>query len=101
YLIGRGRGPAERSVTGGEADVQLAGTISFRNARGEETPDVGAVVIALPFAIPGNKVGTLAAAGLSPQAPRDAGRVAEMAIEELGGKCDRTDALGNYVLRLP
>jgi len=32
---------------------------------------------------------------------RDAGRIAEMAVEELGGKYERTDGLGNFVLKLP
>ena len=29
------------------------------------------------------------------------GRIAEMALEELGGKYERTDGLGNFVLKLP
>lgn len=101
YLIGRGIGPAERGASGRDADVQIAGTLTFRDARGEETPDSGAVVIALPAEIPPNRLGTLLVTGLGPLAPREAGRVAEMAIEELGGKYDRSDALGNFVLKLP
>jgi len=101
YLIGRGIGPADRGAAGPDADVQIAGTLTFRDARGEETPESGAVVIALPAEVPANKLGTLLVTGLGPQTPREAGRVAEMAIEELGGKYDRTDALGNFLLKLP
>jgi hypothetical protein len=101
YLVGRGIGPVDRSKTGGDADVQIVGTLTFRNARGEAAPDFGAVVVALPAEIPPNKVGALAVTGLTPQAPREAGRIAEMAIEELGGKYERCDALGNFALKLP
>jgi hypothetical protein len=100
-LIGRGIGPIDRSAGGGDSEVQVAGTLTVRDPRGEEQPDSGAVVIALPADIPADKVGTLLVTGLGPHAPRDAGRVTEMAIEELGGKYDRTDALGNFILRLP
>ncbi len=99
YLIGRGIGPADRGPGSGDSHVELAGTLTFRDGRGEELPDSGAVVIALPQDMPPGKL--LAAAGLGPQMPRDPGRVAELAIEELGGKYDRTDALGNFTLRLP
>jgi hypothetical protein len=100
YLIGRGLGPADRAAKG-DADVQIAGTLTFRDARGEERPDAGAVVVALPAEVPADKAGTLLVAGLGPLTPREAGRVAEMAIEELGGRYDRADALGNFTLKLP
>ncbi len=98
YFIGRGIGPGDRSLTGGDSDVEITGTLTFRDGRGEELPDSGAVVIALPEEIAANKL--VAAAGLGPQVAHDPGRIAEMAIEELGGKYDRTDARGNFALKL-
>jgi hypothetical protein len=100
-LIGRGLGPTVQPNVSVEPDVQITGTLTYRNVRGEETPDFGAVVIALPADIPANRQGTIAATGLGPQSPREAGRIAEMAVEELGGKYERTDGAGNFTLRLP
>jgi hypothetical protein len=101
YFIGRSIGPVQTAPPTADSSVQIVGTLSYHNARGEETPDSGAVVIALPVDLPVNRQGNLASAGLGPHTPREAGHVAEMAIEELGGKYDRTDGLGNFVLKLP
>jgi hypothetical protein len=101
YYVGRAMGPVERKPPAVDPGVQIAGTLTFRNTPGEEAPDSGAVVIVLPADVPSERVGKVVAMGLGPQSRREHGRAAEMAIEELGGKYERTDGLGNFSLNLP
>lgn len=97
YLIGRAIGPVKPVTREKEPVFEIAGSVKYRNTRGELVPDFQAVAIALPAdknsAIPSDKLGT--------NARRDEGHQAEMAIHELGGAYARASGDGSFALRLP
>lgn len=100
YFAGRGvRQPTPDELMAQQHPVAIEGDVVYRNDAGADTPDAGAVVIAVPHgAAPGQK---FSIAGLRPaDAPAADGavNVAIQAVESEGGACARANETGQFTI---
>jgi phage FluMu protein Com len=99
-LLGRGCSPAVQIADEGPQACQITGVVAIQDARGETTPDGGAVVVVVPRDLRPEQQASML--GLRPQDPLpDENHAGLQALYELGADYARADAEGRFQLRVP
>jgi phage FluMu protein Com len=99
-LFGRGCSPAAQIADDGPQACLVTGVVALQDARGETTPDAGAVVVIVPRDLRPERQASML--GLRPQdPPPDPDHDGLQTLFGLGGDYARTDAEGRFQLRVP
>ncbi len=96
-LIGRGVGPIPNTQVAAPKEVLVRGWVKYTDEQGNPKGDPGAVVLMAPEGQSAELLGQ----SFNPDNPPTPGSRVILALEEIGGRYDQTNAEGRFLIKLP